>query len=85
MLDAFSVSTPIPHAVSWNLTERCNLHFAHCDLNAEQRASAQAGELSGEECARVVVELIHVRRTRPARMPVSAVPSFTTCLPFKKT
>jgi radical SAM protein with 4Fe4S-binding SPASM domain len=50
-------TVPTPHAVSWNLTQRCNLHCAHCYLDAEQRATAQAGQLTAEECARVVDEL----------------------------
>ena len=49
--------TPIPHAVSWNLTQRCNLRCSHCYLDAEQRADVQSAELTAEECGRVVDEL----------------------------
>jgi len=52
-----SGSAPIPHAVSWNLTERCNLRCAHCYLDASQRSAPQPGELSLDECLRVVDEL----------------------------
>jgi len=48
---------PTPHAVSWNLTQRCNLRCSHCYLDAEQRATPQADELTAEECGRVVDEL----------------------------
>ena len=48
---------PKPHAVSWNLTRRCNLRCAHCYLDAEQRAVADTDELTAEECLRVVDEL----------------------------
>ena len=48
---------PIPHAVSWNLTQRCNLACAHCYLDAQQRARPQPGELSRAERARIVDEL----------------------------
>ena len=47
----------MPHAVSWNLTERCNLHCAHCYLDASRRSAPEPGELSRDECARVVAEL----------------------------
>jgi MoaA/NifB/PqqE/SkfB family radical SAM enzyme len=33
------------YAVSWNLTQRCNLFCAHCYISAAPGASA-AGELS---------------------------------------
>lgn len=54
---AAPMAAPIPHAVSWNLTRRCNLRCAHCYLDADQRAGAEAGELTAEECLRVVDEL----------------------------
>ena len=50
----------VPHAVSWNLTERCNLRCAHCYLDASQRSAARPGELSREECLRVVDELAEI-------------------------
>ncbi len=48
---------PIPHAVSWNLTQRCNLRCAHCYLDAAQRSDPGPEELSAAECARIVDEL----------------------------
>ncbi len=53
----------MPHAVSWNLTERCNLHCAHCYLDASRRSGSGSGsgsgseELSRDECLRVIDEL----------------------------
>jgi len=46
-----------PHAVSWNLTQRCNLRCHHCYLDAEQRSEARAEELTRAECERVVDQL----------------------------
>ncbi|MDP6980722.1 MAG: radical SAM protein, partial [Myxococcota bacterium] len=54
---ATRAAVPTPHAVSWNLTSRCNLRCAHCYLDADQRSDPQAGELSADECVRVVDQL----------------------------
>src|SRR5919108_268450 len=44
------------YSVSWNLTQRCNLHCAHCYMSAF--AGADAGrELSTEECRRVIDDI----------------------------
>lgn len=48
---------PVPHAVSWNLTQRCNLRCAHCYLDATQRSGSQPHELSPAESAAVVDQL----------------------------
>ncbi len=50
-----------PYAISWNLTQRCNQHCAHCYLSAFPGASA-AGELGTEECFRVMDEIAQVNR-----------------------
>ncbi|MFQ5667821.1 MAG: radical SAM protein [Candidatus Binatia bacterium] len=50
-----TLSAGVPHAISWNLTERCNLRCGHCYLNA--RARAGASDPSTRECLRVVDEL----------------------------
>jgi radical SAM protein with 4Fe4S-binding SPASM domain len=47
------------YAVSWNLTQRCNLFCAHCYISAAPAASA-AGELSTDECRRVMVDIARV-------------------------
>ena len=48
-----------PYAVSWNLTQRCNQQCAHCYLSALPGASV-AGELTTEECFRVMDEIAGV-------------------------
>jgi radical SAM protein with 4Fe4S-binding SPASM domain len=48
-----------PFAVSWNLTQRCNLTCAHCYISAAPSASA-AGELQTDECVRVMGEIAAV-------------------------
>src|SRR3972149_3613156 len=48
-----------PYTISWNLTQRCNQRCAHCYLSAFPRASA-AGELTTEECFRVMDEIAGV-------------------------
>ena len=47
------------YAVSWNLTQRCNLFCAHCYISAAPGASA-AGELSTDECRRVMADIARV-------------------------
>ena len=47
------------YAVSWNLTQRCNLFCAHCYISAAPNASA-AGELSTAECRRVMADMARV-------------------------
>jgi AdoMet-dependent heme synthase len=47
------------YAVSWNLTQRCNLFCAHCYLSAAPGAAA-AGELSTDECRRVMADIARV-------------------------
>ena len=47
------------YSVSWNLTQRCNLECAHCYMSAFPGADA-SGELSTEECRRVMDEIAQV-------------------------
>lgn len=47
------------YAVSWNLTQRCNLQCAHCYISA-RRAPEVPGELSTAECRRVMDEIARV-------------------------
>jgi len=47
------------YSVSWNLTARCNLECAHCYLSAHAAADTR-GELTTEECRRVVDEIAEV-------------------------
>lgn len=44
-----------PSLISWNLTQRCNLVCGHCYLDASRDAAE--GELSENECLRVVDEI----------------------------
>ncbi|MFQ5801822.1 MAG: radical SAM protein [Candidatus Methylomirabilales bacterium] len=53
------MTTFSPYAISWNLTQRCNQQCVHCYLSAFPGASA-AGELSTEECFRVMDEIAAV-------------------------
>ena len=47
------------YAVSWNLTQRCNLFCAHCYISAAPGASA-SGELTTDECRRVMADIARV-------------------------
>jgi radical SAM protein with 4Fe4S-binding SPASM domain len=47
------------YAVSWNLTQRCNLFCAHCYASAAPGADA-SGELSTDECRRVMADIARV-------------------------
>jgi AdoMet-dependent heme synthase len=44
------------YSVSWNLTQRCNLHCAHCYMSAFSGADT-SGELSTAECRRVIDDI----------------------------
>ncbi len=52
----------VPHVVAWNLTRRCNLECGHCYISAGPRETA-AGELTTEECLRIVEEILAVNPT----------------------
>jgi len=54
------VEAPPPHAISWNLTRRCNLECDHCYLDAAGRAGAQ--DLPTEACLDIVEQLAEVNR-----------------------
>jgi len=47
------------YSVSWNVTQRCNLECAHCYMSAFAGADTR-GELSTEECRRVIDEIAQV-------------------------
>ena len=47
------------YSISWNLTQRCNLHCAHCYMSAAAHAET-AGELSTAECQRIMDEIAQV-------------------------
>ena len=47
------------YSVSWNLTQRCNLFCAHCYISGFPGADA-SGELSTDECRRVMGEIAQV-------------------------
>jgi radical SAM protein with 4Fe4S-binding SPASM domain len=47
------------YSVSWNLTQRCNLECAHCYMSAHAAADTR-GELTTEECRRVIDEIAAV-------------------------
>src|SRR5438094_564744 len=48
-----------PYAVSWNLTQRCNLFCAHCYISAAPGAPT-AGELDTAECRQVMAGIARV-------------------------
>lgn len=49
------------HVVSWNLTRRCNLRCEHCYISAGRLSKSEArGELSTDECLRVVDQICEV-------------------------
>ncbi|HEY7709905.1 MAG TPA: radical SAM protein [Candidatus Entotheonella sp.] len=47
------------YSISWNLTQRCNLHCAHCYMSAYAGADT-SGELSTGECRRVMDEIAQI-------------------------
>ncbi len=49
------------HVISWNLTQRCNLKCEHCYIEGGPlQKKVVAGEMSTEECLRVIDELVEV-------------------------
>src|SRR5262245_21472862 len=44
------------YSVSWNLTQQCNLHCAHCYMSAFAGADT-SGELSTDECRKVIDDI----------------------------
>ncbi len=57
-----AADTGLPHVVAWNLTRRCNLRCSHCYISAGPGESVR-GELSTDECRRVIDELLAVNPT----------------------
>ncbi len=49
----------LPYLISWNLTQRCNLHCQHCYIDASQAAP---GELTTGEVSRILDEMASVNR-----------------------
>jgi len=47
------------YSISWNLTQRCNLHCAHCYMSAHAGADI-SWELSTSECRRVMRDIAQV-------------------------
>jgi AdoMet-dependent heme synthase len=47
---------PRVYSISWNLTQRCNLHCAHCYMSAFAGADTMR-ELSTQECRRIIGEI----------------------------
>lgn len=47
------------YSISWNLTQRCNLHCAHCYMSAHANADI-SWELSTSECQRVMRDIAQV-------------------------
>ena len=47
------------YSISWNLTQRCNLHCAHCYMSAHAGAYI-SWELSSAECRRVMQDIAQV-------------------------
>src|SRR3972149_1116494 len=45
------------HAVSWNVTRRCNLRCAHCYLDADFLEGRRADEQSTEDCFRIIDQI----------------------------
>jgi radical SAM protein with 4Fe4S-binding SPASM domain len=58
-VSAGAASPYTAYSVSWNLTQRCNLECAHCYMSAHAGADTR-GELSTEECRRVIDEIARV-------------------------
>ncbi len=58
-VDTSAGGTLLPHVVAWNLTRRCNLECSHCYISAGAWHGTE-GELSTEECFRVLDDLLAV-------------------------
>ena len=58
-VDTSEGGTRLPHVVAWNLTRRCNLECSHCYISAGAWHGSE-GELSTEECFRIVDDLVSV-------------------------
>lgn len=48
---------PQLHAISWNITRRCNLRCAHCYLDADFLEGRRVDEKSTEDCFRIVDQI----------------------------
>lgn len=54
---------PQLHAISWNLTRRCNLRCGHCYLDADLLDGRRVDELSTDECRRVIDQIREVNQS----------------------
>ena len=54
----------IPHAISWNITKKCNLHCAHCYIDSseltELKSSTDDPELTTDECVNIIDQIADV-------------------------
>jgi radical SAM protein with 4Fe4S-binding SPASM domain len=48
------------YIISWNITKRCNLHCAHCYLDASHLSGNSKDELSTTECFRLIDQMAEV-------------------------
>ncbi|MEK7846395.1 MAG: radical SAM protein, partial [Nitrospinota bacterium] len=48
------------YIISWNITKRCNLHCAHCYLDASHLSGNSKDELSTIECFRLIDQMAEV-------------------------
>lgn len=51
-----------PRVIAWELTRRCELACAYCRAGATRAAEAEAGELTTEECLRVLEGIARLAR-----------------------
>ena len=51
--------TSLPRIISWNMTFNCNLHCAHCYLNAGRK---EEKELNTDEGKRIIDQILEVGR-----------------------
>ncbi|MGR3220602.1 MAG: radical SAM protein [Candidatus Anammoxibacter sp.] len=61
----------IPHAISWNITKKCNLHCAHCYIDSSEQTKIESSadatinptnnlELSTDECLNIIDQIAEV-------------------------
>jgi MoaA/NifB/PqqE/SkfB family radical SAM enzyme len=58
--DQLNILKPQLQLVAWEITRRCNLYCAHCRAAAED--CQYTGELSLDECYRLIDEIVEVAR-----------------------
>ena len=50
----------IPHAISWNITKKCNLRCAHCYIDSAEINSSISPELTTDECIDIIDQIAEV-------------------------